>query len=113
MADEAPLTSTVGVDIDTHDGYVFTRTLLRARGYGEVVTDYTRKGFHLVISLPEPVSLARALDIRRMLGDDPVRLEYDEAKLRYGNYTGFDTLFKHKIVKGRKGRTVKRFESRI
>ena len=81
---------------------------MRARRFGRVVTEYTFKGFHITIHLDRPVTLREALNIRRLLGDDPVRLEYDEAKLRYGNYMGFDTLFTHK-----NGRTVRRFDPRL
>ena len=93
LTDPHGYTRTIGVDLDTHDGLTFTITALRARRYGHVHTERTRHGFHLTIVLNRPIELHKAMDIRRTLGDCPSRLEYDEAKIRYGNYAGYDTLF--------------------
>jgi len=83
----------LGLDLDSHDGFIFTKTVLNARRFGKVSTEYTKKGFHIKIRLSRPVSHDQALDIRRLLCDDPKRLEYDEFRLRVGDLDSFDTLF--------------------
>lgn len=88
-----PMTNTVGIDLDSHDGYTFTGTYLNASRLGTVLAERTRRGFHIHITLSRPMRLDRVLDVRRALGDCAGRLEYDEFRLRVGDYDSFGTLF--------------------
>ena len=85
----------VRVDIDNHDGLRGLITALRARMFGDVKFYYTDHGFHYEVELYESTSYLGALRIRRMLGDDDVRLTIDEERLYYGeDMRRNDTLFR-------------------
>ena len=93
--------SRVGVDVDSHDGYRFLITYLRAMRYGDVSAYYTRHGFHVDVELKRSVSVGDALVIRGFLGDDPDRLAVDEQRVRFGSdLWRWDTLFEVRLKGG-------------
>ncbi len=85
-----------GVDLDSHCGLQLLRTCLGARRFGQVQAYYTRHGFHVEVTLGTAVPIATTLILRRCLGDDPKRLEFDERKIEVGWTANVDTLFEHK-----------------
>ena len=93
--------SRVGVDLDGHGGLAFLVSYLRASRFGVVRAYRTRHGFHVECDLREPCSLGGALDVRRLLGDDPDRLGVDESRVARGaDLRRFDTLFVGRLKGG-------------
>jgi len=92
----------IGVDIDNHNGLGFIYYYCRALLFGSVSSYYTKHGFHLDVKLNNPVDLVSALDIRRMLGNDPARIQIDEHRVyESGDVRRFDTLFEVRVKNGK------------
>ena len=85
-----------GLDVDGHSGLRLLMAYLNARRFGEARCYYTRRGFHVDVELEDLVSVGKLMDVRRALGDDPMRLRYDEWKLELGLDHLVDTLFEVK-----------------
>ena len=64
----------------------------------DVTMQRTRHGFQVkaVGKTIEKIPHSRRVDIREMLGDDPLRVEFDRRKLKQGRYYLTDTLFSMK-----------------
>lgn len=86
----------IGVDLDGHSGFKLLVCWLRARRLGDVSAEYTRNGFHIRVRPRGVYNPGARLDIRRCLGDDPARVEFDERRLACGLVSWVDTLFKYK-----------------
>ena len=95
------LVSSVGVDLDSHDGYTLLRSFYNSLRFGNTIVFYTNHGFHLIVKLFNPVSYYGALIIRGLLGDDPDRLAVDEYRVNVsGDVRRFDTLFVGRLKNG-------------
>ena len=73
----------LGIDIDTKDRKVMRVVLDNCREYGEIKVKETRHGFHIWIKLFKPVSIKNSFWLRFHLGDDSMRLLFDN--MRYIN----------------------------
>ena len=64
----------------------------------DVTMQRTGHGFHVkaVGKTIEKIPHSKRVDIRAMLGDDPLRVEFDRRKLEQGRYYLTDTLFSMK-----------------
>jgi len=83
--------SRIGIDLDSNNRFQMLKTYFNASHLGKVEVYKTRKGFHVIVR--RRTDLARRLEIRRMLGDDPERFGWDETKMWLGLYDWIDTLF--------------------
>jgi len=84
----------VGVDLDRVSFLELLKTYFNARYVcGRVKVYRTRHGFHLRLVFDAPVPPEKKIELRRALGDDPMRLALDEVRLAKRAFSGFDTLF--------------------
>lgn len=68
----------------------------------EISVEKTLKGFHVkAVGIPiKRISVAKRIQIREILGDDPERIKYDQFKLKHGLIHLTETLFEAKIQPG-------------
>lgn len=90
----------IGTDLDRKSRFLMLKMFIKATYIPivfAILTTETRHGFHLRIFTSRQVTMEEALHIRRMLGDDPERLGYDELKIVCGLEDWVDTLFEEKM----------------
>jgi len=91
----------IGVDIDSKDWnaiYTICKSKYLARfagGYSRVTE--TTKGFHVRMYLPFELTPEKTIEVRRYLGDDPWRIDYDIARLRVARDL-LDVLYEEKVT---------------
>lgn len=96
-----PREARVGVDLDRASFFTLLKAYFNAACACSTVKAYrTRHGFHLRLVFGAPVPPEKKLELRRALGDDPVRLALDEVRLVKNALSGFDTLFMIKRCAG-------------
>lgn len=93
----------LGVDLDSENQLELLKTVFNSFQFGYPRVFKTRHGYHVEVSRfdGEPWTLQQSLEVRRSLGDDPLRLAYDEMKVYAGLQELVDTLFHGK--RGRDG----------
>jgi len=84
--------SIVGVDIDGGRRKML-QCYFNAKQFGEVTVMETRHGYHLYILVDRELTVEENFYMRRVLGDDWQRLQYDELKRDLGLIDFIDTLF--------------------
>jgi hypothetical protein len=91
----------ITVDIDSKDIPTLTETYHKALSYGKTRVTETTKGYHLRIrnKIRDPLEIIR---IRRILGDDPKRIEHDLILIELGHPELANRLFKWKRQLGSK-----------
>ena len=81
----AGVTDYIGVDLDSHDPLRMLMVYYNARymypAY-PVEVRTTRKGFH--VKIWKQATIEEDIEIRRILGDDPMRLWYSELHILWG-----------------------------
>jgi hypothetical protein len=95
----------VGVDLDTHSELQVLKSYFNAKTLfpkSPVEVKITGHGFHLRIFKQH--SLKANIVARRILGDDPDRIECDERRIEYGLTDWVDTLFLAKTDRGKQTR---------
>ena len=91
----------IGVDLDSKNMFRLLKTYFNGLRFGRVDVKETRNGFHIRIFTRKTFSIKEKLNIRRLLGDDPERLGWDEIKLIMGAERFIDTLFEVKRINGK------------
>jgi len=84
----------IGVDLDSKNRFQMLKTYLNGRRFGETEVWETRNGFH--VKIKKTVTAQKNILVRHTLGDDPLRLQCDEAKVELGLHNLVDTLFTEK-----------------
>lgn len=89
----------ITIDIDTKDRANLLDKYGKALKYGRTTVTETRKGFHLRIrsDIEDPLEILR---IRKLLGDDPKRLQHDKVLIELGHQELANRLFQWKKVDG-------------
>lgn len=90
----------IGVDLDTKNRFRLLKAYFNARQISEPILKETLHGVHMRI--PIKTDVATNLEIRALLGDDPIRMNFDEMKISLNCPEAVDTLFFMKI--GRDGK---------
>ena len=93
-----PRANRIGVDLDTKNRFRLLKAYFNALRFGDVYVFETEHGYHIKIYPKRNYSMEERMNIRRMLGDDPDRLAWDELKIRMGCHRFVDTLFEAKRV---------------
>lgn len=91
----------ITVDIDSPSKAKLLSTYRKALSYGRTkVTKTAHGGFHLRIDsdIEDPLEIIR---IRRLLGDDPKRIEHDKILILLGHPELANRLFEAKKVNGK------------
>ena len=85
----------ITIDIDSKDRANLLATYTKAKKHGETDVTETAHGFHLRIHsrIKDIWEIQR---IRKILGDDPKRLEHDEIMIRMGYPELANRLFERK-----------------
>jgi len=65
--------------------YLIVKRLLKRYYNVHLVVEKSKRGYHIIITLPVPIAWQRCLELRGMLGDDPKRVDIDQLK-RVGDY---------------------------
>ena len=87
----------IGVDLDRPSDLELLKAYVNASMIAPTELYRTRRGYHLKILVEADPETN--LKIRRLLGDDPRRLEIDEARVLSGSGMHIDVLFTSKFFK--------------
>ena len=86
----------IGVDLDGKDRLRLLMAYFNGCLIGRVEAYETGQGFHVKVWLDREWRPEEDLAARMLLGDDPMRLEWDEWRIRRGLIGWVDTLFEFK-----------------
>jgi hypothetical protein len=91
----------ITVDIDSKNMPNLSATYRKALKYGKTRVKETTHGFHMRIksNIKDPLEIIR---IRRILGDDPKRIEHDLVLIKLGHPELANRLFERKRQLGSK-----------
>lgn len=92
----------VKLDFDKPTQFILLRAYFTLKYLGaKVFTFRTNKGWHIYALFDKEGK--SPLDLRRYLGDDEGRIEFDEVREQLGLYDWMDTLFTEKYVVSKQG----------
>jgi hypothetical protein len=89
----------ITVDLDTKSMPNLSAAYGKALRYGRTRVTETTKGYHLRIhsDIRDPLEICR---IRKLIGDDPKRIEHDMVFIELGHEELANRLFEYKKVNG-------------
>lgn len=94
----------VGVDVDSCNFFRLLKTYFNAANFGMVTVEYNPESGHYHVKIWGNFTPEEGLTIRRILGDDPMRLKMDEMALNIKPGIMkmiFGKLFDYKKIKGK------------